>query len=170
MRYIYINIIYAKSRRFITCISSMLPIAQWSQWSSRSFSQGCKAIGHSTGSEVHPAGWTWEAGPTRRVQWNLLGADSGRWYTLKKNSHILSRPETPNSVVGGIGKRTRYHESTHMRAHTWEHTHRSIHMRAHMKAHRWEHTYDSTEESTDMGALIWEHIWKHTDESTEEHT
>ena len=31
--------------------------------------------------------------------------------------YILSWQETPNIVMGGSGKRTQYHENTHMRAH-----------------------------------------------------
>ena len=41
----------------------------------------------------------------------------------------LSRQQTPNSVMGGIAKRTEYHESTHVRAHT--HTQMKAHRRAH---------------------------------------
>ena len=62
--------------------------------------------------------------------------------TSESVAQQLSRQETPNSVVGGIGKRTQYHESTHTRAHR--------------RAHVWEH----------IGASIWEHIGEHTYENT----
>ena len=39
-----------------------------------------------------------------------------------KDTRLLSRQETPNSVVGGIGKRTQYLWSIRVRAHVRAHT------------------------------------------------
>ena len=59
----------------------------------------------------------------------------------------ISRQETPKSVVGGIGTRTQQHESTHRRAHRWEHIYQST---------RGAHIYESTRMRAQKSAHLWE--------------
>ena len=53
----------------------------------------------------------------------------------------LSRQQTPNSVMGGIAKRTEYHESTHVRAHRSTHTNESTQEGTHLREQTYERTH-----------------------------
>ena len=76
--------------------------------------------------------WIWET--TKRIKPQMM---ANHW--IMKGGYRKKIPgRDRNSVVGGSGKRTQYHESTHMRAHI-EHTYESTN-----SAHIWEHTYEST--------------------------
>lgn len=75
-------------------------------------------------------------------------------YRFVPLAQILSRQETPNSVLGGIVKRTQYQCKHGLWTRLWQ--------KSHMRARIWE-SYESTPmkahtESTQM----WAHIWEHT--------